>query len=272
MLIREILSFISLGVISFFVLFLCLIPSLVYAIKYVSLSITDYVPVFLVKLFYYMLVIVSMNMATFIFIPALIFRIFRIRPKEGEYDLTPLNRDVYKWYLSLGLYKISMIVGRVSHITRGLVIRLFGGKIGRNVYFQGHVTEPYFLDVGDYTVVGDRAKIFTHIADKPGRIMFRRVRIGKYCLVGYGALIMPGSKIGDYVILGAYSIVPKNSELDNGVWVGSPARKIREIKPEEIQTRKTRVYPFPRSIRQKFLPTQEKQKMSSDLHSYENMQ
>ena len=60
MLIREILSFISLGVISFFVLFLCLIPSLVYAIKYVSLSITDYVPVFLVKLFYYMLVIVSM--------------------------------------------------------------------------------------------------------------------------------------------------------------------------------------------------------------------
>lgn len=235
MLIKEILAYISLGIVSLFVLFLCFVPSILYVIYFVRIYDTSNIIVFLFKFFYYVLTILSINMASFLFIPSLIFRLFRIMPGEGEYDLTPLNKEVYKWYLSLSLYKISMIVGRVSHITRGIVIRLFKGKIGKDVYFQGHVTEPYFLEVGDYTVIGDQAKIFTHIADKPGRILFRPVKVGKNCLIGYGALIMPGSKVMDYVIIGAYSIVPKNSILDMGVWVGSPARKIREVDPEEIK-------------------------------------
>ena len=167
-------------------------------------------------------------MATFLFIPPIIFRVFHIMPREGEFDLTVYNKEVFKWLLSLGLYKISMIFGRISPITRYLVLLLFAAKLGKDVYFQGEVTEPYFLEVGDCTVVGDKAKIFTHIADKPGKVLFGRVRIGKNCLLGYASIVMPGSILEDNVILGAYSIVPKNRIITSGVWVGIPAKKIKE--------------------------------------------
>ncbi len=266
MLIREILAFISLGLASLFILFTCVIPSLLYIVYFVQISEVSNIILFLFKIFYYVIIIISINMASFLFIPPMIFRIFKIMPREGEYDLTPLNKEVYKWYLSLSLYKTSMIIGRISHITRGLVIRLFGGKVGRDVYFQGHVTEPYFLEIGDYTVVGDQAKIFTHIADKPGKILFGRVKIGKNCLIGYGALVMPRSKIKDYVIIGAYSIVPKGSVLDKGIWVGSSARKIRDLNPEEIKIVRPEQEFIPiRFLKQRIFQRKTKQTVSSEF-------
>ncbi len=236
----DLMAFIALGLLSLLTLFIVEIPVIVFVIYCVRITLGTNVVLFLLRLFYYIILIISINMVTAIFIPPLIFRVFRIRPKEGEYDLRPTNPQVFKWYLSLSLYKISMIFGRVSHITRALVVRLFGGKVGRNVYLQGHVTEPYFVEIGEYTVIGDQAKIFTHIADRPGKIIFRRVQIGSCCLIGYGSLIMPGSRISDYTIVGAYAIVPKNSFLESGVWVGAPARKIKEITPELIRPRETR--------------------------------
>ena len=208
-------------------IFLCLIPVILVGL-YLDPPIRSDLFIFLATLFYYAIIIIGTAMAAFLFIPPIIFRVFHIMPREGEFDLTVYNKEVFKWLLSLGLYKISMIFGRISPITRYLVLLLFAAKLGKDVYFQGEVTEPYFLEVGDGTVVGDKAKIFTHIADKPGKVLFRRVRIGKNCLLGYAAIIMPGAVLKDNVILGAYSIVPKNRIITGGVWVGIPAKKIKE--------------------------------------------
>ena len=51
--------------------------------------------------------------------------------------------------------------------------------------------------------------------------------IGKNSWIGSGAIILPGSKIGDHVVIGANSVV--TGEIPSySVAVGSPARVVRQ--------------------------------------------
>ena len=54
------------------------------------------------------------------------------------------------------------------------------------------------------------------------------VHIGKNCLIGAGAIILPGITIGDNVVVGAGSVVTKNLPSDV-VAVGNPCRILREV-------------------------------------------
>ena len=54
------------------------------------------------------------------------------------------------------------------------------------------------------------------------------------CLIGMAATVMDGAVIRSGAIVGAGSLVPPGRELEGGfLWVGSPARKVRALKPEE---------------------------------------
>jgi acetyltransferase-like isoleucine patch superfamily enzyme len=56
------------------------------------------------------------------------------------------------------------------------------------------------------------------------------VRIGSGSWIGHGALVLPGARIGEHVVVGAGSVV--TGELpDYSVAVGSPARVIRRYEP-----------------------------------------
>lgn len=61
------------------------------------------------------------------------------------------------------------------------------------------------------------------------------VQIGNNCFIGYQALILKGSIIGDNVIIGARSVV-KGIVPSNTVWAGVPARQICTI--EEFYQKK----------------------------------
>ena len=53
------------------------------------------------------------------------------------------------------------------------------------------------------------------------------VEIGKGSWIGSGAIILPGSKIGEHVVIGANSVV--TGEIpSHSVAVGSPARVVRQ--------------------------------------------
>lgn len=52
-----------------------------------------------------------------------------------------------------------------------------------------------------------------------------KVKIGNNCFIGYQAVILKGSTIGDNVIIGARSVV-KGIIPSNSVWAGVPARQI----------------------------------------------
>ena len=61
----------------------------------------------------------------------------------------------------------------------------------------------------------------------PGAVLCGRVHVGEYTWIGAGAVIRPRIKIGRNVIIGAGSVVVKDVP-DNSVFVGNPARKLRD--------------------------------------------
>ena len=56
------------------------------------------------------------------------------------------------------------------------------------------------------------------------------------CLIGMGSIILDGALIRKHTLIGAGSLVPPGKELESGyLWLGSPARKIRELSKQEIE-------------------------------------
>ena len=54
------------------------------------------------------------------------------------------------------------------------------------------------------------------------------------CLIGMAATVLDGAVVHSGAIVGAGSLVPPGRELEGGfLWMGSPARKARALRPEE---------------------------------------
>ena len=69
-------------------------------------------------------------------------------------------------------------------------------------------------------MIGGRALITGHLAED--KLIIKKVKIGKNCLIGGESFIMPGVIIEDNVVVGAKSLVTKNKKLEKGkVYVGS---------------------------------------------------
>ena len=108
-------------------------------------------------------------------------------------------------------------------------------RIGNNTNIQDnsvlHVTHdgPYnpggfSLTVGNNVTVGHRVILHgCHVHDS--------------CLIGMGATIMDGAIIESQTLIGAGSLITPNKHLESGyLWMGSPARKIRKLTNEEIES------------------------------------
>jgi gamma-carbonic anhydrase len=100
------------------------------------------------------------------------------------------------------------------------------------------------IRVGEGTNIQDNAVI--HLADDDGahigawctighRAILHACTIGDECLIGMGATILDGAKIGAQSIVGANSLVSQRFECPPGSMVyGSPAKVIRPLRPDEI--------------------------------------
>lgn len=63
--------------------------------------------------------------------------------------------------------------------------------------------------------------------------------IGDETLMGMGAIVLNGVKVGRQCIVAAGSLLTENKQFPDGVLImGSPARVLRELKPEEIERNK----------------------------------
>ncbi len=70
-------------------------------------------------------------------------------------------------------------------------------------------------------------------------------RIGKNALVGMNAVILDGAQIGENSIVGASAFIKGKAEFGaNQMILGSPAKTVRALRPEEIEWKKkgTREY------------------------------
>jgi carbonic anhydrase/acetyltransferase-like protein (isoleucine patch superfamily) len=93
-----------------------------------------------------------------------------------------------------------------------------------------HVTHdgPYSpgglaLSVGDEVTIGHG-------------VMLHACTVGRRCLIGIGAIVLDGAVIEDEVLVGAGAVVaPRSRAASHTLWLGNPAKCVRELSPREIE-------------------------------------
>ncbi len=101
----------------------------------------------------------------------------------------------------------------------------FGTRIGKKVVaYEGYI-DPIFVEIGDFTMTSLHTLIFSHLLYQD-KLIIKKVKVGKYCIVGPQTLISPGTVMQDEAILGANSYTWINQELkSNLIHVGTPVDK-----------------------------------------------
>ncbi len=83
-------------------------------------------------------------------------------------------------------------------------------------------------DVGVPLVIGERVTI-------GHQVMLHGCSIGDETLIGIGAVVLNGARIGKNCLVGAGSLVTEGKEFPDGSMIlGSPARVVRQLTPEQI--------------------------------------
>lgn len=122
----------------------------------------------------------------------------------GEVVLNDLASVWYQCVLRADIQRI--VIGEGSNIQDGCVI---------------HLSSDLGTTVGAYVTVGHRAILHACVVEDE-------------VLVGMGAILMDGVRIGARCIVGAGSLVPKGMQVPPGSLVmGSPARVVRALTSEE---------------------------------------
>ena len=93
-----------------------------------------------------------------------------------------------------------------------------------------HVThDSRYAPGGGACIVGDDVTV-------GHRVVLHACKVGNSCLIGMGSVLLDDVVVEDYVIVGAGALVSPGKTLQSrGLYVGSPARRVRDLKPEEIE-------------------------------------
>src|SRR5262249_18822700 len=90
------------------------------------------------------------------------------------------------------------------------------------------------VSVGRFTIVaGFQSQIITHSIDlQENRQSCSPVSIGEYCFVGTNCVILGGTTLPDYSILGAKSLLNQSFAESYQLYGGVPARPIKALAAE----------------------------------------
>lgn len=114
------------------------------------------------------------------------------------------------WYFINALFFLNPLNPIVS--LKVFLLRLFGAKIGRGVMIKPgiNIKYPWFLEVGNYTWIGENVWI-----DNLGK-----VKIGDNSCVSQGAMILTGNHNYEK---STFDLIIKEVILEDGVWIGAKA-------------------------------------------------
>jgi acetyltransferase-like isoleucine patch superfamily enzyme len=116
-----------------------------------------------------------------------------------------------------------------SDIKNSLYKSLLGVKIGEDVAISPDVIlDPFFpelIEIGDKTLIGWGARIFTHEFHLD-KVLIGKIKIGGKVLIGGFSVIRPDITIGDKAIVQSNSYVNKNVE-SNDIVGGIPIKSIK---------------------------------------------
>ncbi|HEX3141745.1 MAG TPA: gamma carbonic anhydrase family protein [Rhizobacter sp.] len=99
--------------------------------------------------------------------------------------------------------------------------------IGKNSNVQDgtvvHADRGYPVTLADNVTVGPQ-------------VMLHGCTIGEGSLIGIGAVVLNGAKIGKHCLVGASALITEGKEFPDGsMIIGSPAKAVRMLTPEQIE-------------------------------------
>lgn len=168
--------------------------------------------------------------------------------QQRNYSRAEMLRRI-GWVLGQGFFRCSP---RPCFAFRRVLLRLYGARIGRqvNVYPTARIEMPWLLSIGDWSSVGEGARLYnlgdlslgrrvtvsqgahlcggTHDDRDPAMPLLRRpIRIGDDAWICADAFVGPGVTVGDGAVVGARAVAVR----DVAPWTvvaGNPARFIRK--------------------------------------------
>ena len=157
-------------------------------------------------------------------VPVLVYRLYQWRYPLPEGISYLRGKKYSSWWGSHQIQVIYIAIPALEAVLRLIPgvfsgwLRLWGAKIGRNVYWTPglEIADRGLLEIGDRVVIGHRVGIYSHII-KPRKqdlmLYVKKVKIGNDVFVGAGSHLAPGVVIKD----GVYIPVATNLYLNQKV-------------------------------------------------------
>jgi len=154
-----------------------------------------------------------------------------IRSFEGKTPVIPASAYVDDTALVTGdvtlgedvsIWPMTSVRGDIHSIRIGDRSNIQDGSVLHVTHDSEFAPGGYSLRVGQDVTVGHG-------------VILHACTVGNACLVGMGSTVLDGAVLQERVVLGAGSLVSPGKVLDGGyLWLGSPARRIRELTENEL--------------------------------------
>ena len=117
-----------------------------------------------------------------------------------------------------GVNKIKIGIGTAPGLSPGCYIQGMNG-----------------IEIGDYTIVAPNVGIVStnHDLYDYRNYIGEKIKIGKYCWLGMGSVVLSGVTLGDHTIVAAGAVVNKSFEDGYCVLGGVPAKIIKQLDKEQ---------------------------------------
>jgi carbonic anhydrase/acetyltransferase-like protein (isoleucine patch superfamily) len=120
------------------------------------------------------------------------------------------------------IWPMAVVRGDVHSIRIGARTSIQDGSVLHVTHDGPYAPGGRELIIGDDVTIGHRA-------------VLHACTIGNACLVGMGALVLDDVETEDLVMIGAGALVAPGKKLESrGLYVGSPARRVRDLTQQEI--------------------------------------
>ncbi|REF25736.1 carbonic anhydrase/acetyltransferase-like protein (isoleucine patch superfamily) [Xenorhabdus cabanillasii] len=150
----------------------------------------------------------------------------KLRPQVGQrvmLDSTSIVIGDVKLADDVSIWPLVVIRGDVNYVSIGTRTNIQDGSVLHVTHKSSNNPNGFPLIIGEEVTIGHKA-------------ILHGCTIGNRVLVGMGAIILDGAVIEDNVIIGAASLVPPGKTLESGyLYIGSPAKQVRKLKPEELE-------------------------------------
>jgi carbonic anhydrase/acetyltransferase-like protein (isoleucine patch superfamily) len=126
-----------------------------------------------------------------------------------------------------------VVLGEGASVWFGTVVRGDADRITIGAGSNVQDASVLHADIGVPLVIGSNVTV-------GHQVMLHGCTIGDESLIGIGAVVLNGARIGKNCLVGAGSLVTEGKEFPDGSMIlGSPARVVRQLSPEQIEGLRT---------------------------------